>query len=185
MKRLIIAGAMLTALPAHAEEEPFFTLANSHTVVLIAFVIFVGALFYLGVPKLLTGLLDKRAAQIRSDLEEARAVREEAKAILATYERKKKDVQDQSDRIVAAAKEEAKLAAAEAKEELKRSIARRLAAAEDRIASAEKTAIREVRERAVTIAVAAAADILAKQMTAEAAAKSIDASILQVGAKLH
>ena len=94
-------------------------------------------------------------------------------------------MQEQSDRIVAQAKEEATMAAAEAREELKRSIARRLAAAQDRIASAEKAAIREVRERAVSVAVAAAGDLLAKQMTAEAASSAIDASIAQVGAKLH
>lgn len=185
MKRLIVAFALLTAMPAHAAEEPFFSLANSHTVVLIAFVIFVGVLVYLGVPKLLTDLLDKRAATIRAELDEARALREEAKTILASYERKKKDVQEQSDRVVAAAKEEATRAAAEAREELKRSIARRLAAAEDRIASAEKSAIREVREQAISVAVAAAGDLLAKQMTAEAAAGAIDASIKQVAAKLH
>jgi len=35
------------------------------------------------------------------------------------------------------------------------------------------------------VAVAAAGDILAKQMTAEAAAASIDSAIAQVDAKLH
>ena len=184
MKRLIAFGVML-ALPAQAASGPFFSLGNTNFIVVISFLIFVGILLYAKVPGMLTGMLDKRAAQIRADLDEARALREEAKAILASYERKKKDVQEQSDRIVAQAKEEATKAAAEAREELKRSIARRLAAAQDRIASAEKAAIREVRERAVSVAVAAAGDLLARQMTPEAAASAIDASIAQVGAKLH
>jgi F-type H+-transporting ATPase subunit b len=185
MKRLIASGAMLAALPAHAASGPFFSLGNTDFIVLVSFLIFVGILVYAKVPGFLTGALDRRAAQIRAELDEARALREEAKTILASYERKKKDVQEQSDRIVASARDEATRAADEAREELKRSIARRLAAAEERIASAEKAAIREVRERAVSVAVAAAGDILAKQMTAEAAASSIDASIQQVGAKLH
>jgi F-type H+-transporting ATPase subunit b len=94
-------------------------------------------------------------------------------------------VQAQADRIVATAREEAMAAAAEAKEELKASIARRLAAAEDRIASAETAALREVREQAVSVAIAAAGDLLAKQMTAEGAGAMIEASIRQVGQRLH
>ena len=76
-------------------------------------------------------------------------------------------------------------AATQAKEDLKVSIARRLAAAEDQIAAAEASAIREVRERAIAVAVAAAGDVLSKQMTAEGASASIDTAIDQVAAKLH
>jgi F-type H+-transporting ATPase subunit b len=94
-------------------------------------------------------------------------------------------VQEQSERIVAAAKDEAMAAAKQAKDDLKVSIARRLAAAEDQIASAEASALRQVRERAVSVAVAAAAEVLAKQSTAETAAASIDEAIAQVEAKLH
>jgi F-type H+-transporting ATPase subunit b len=46
------------------------------------------------------------------------------------------EVQAQADRIVANAKEEATLAGEQAKEDIKSSIVRRLAAAEDQIASA-------------------------------------------------
>lgn len=184
MKRLSILLA-LAASPALAATGPFISLGNTNFIVLIAFVLFVGVLVYAKVPGMLTGMLDKRSALIRSELEEARALREEAKTILASYERKKKDVQAQADRIVAQARDEANAAATEAKAELQRSIARRLAAAEDRIASAEQAAVREVREQAVAVAVAAAAGILKGQMTAEAAASSVDASITEVGARLH
>ena len=100
------------------------------------------------------------AAAIKADLDEARALREEAKSILATYERRQKEVQEQADRIVSSAKEEAMAAAAQAKADLKASIARRLAAATDQIASAEAAAIRQVREQAVAVAIAAAGDVL-------------------------
>ena len=86
---------------------------------------------------------------------------------------------------MASAREEAMTAAAQAKADLKVSIARRVAAAEDRISSAEAGAVRAVREQAVAVAVAAASDLLAKQMTAEGAAASIDEAIAQVEAKLH
>lgn len=188
MLRIATAVALAVApaaAPAFAAVGPFFSLGNTNFIVLLSFLIFVGILLKAGVPGRITGMLDARAAQIRSELDEARALREEAKTLLAGYERKKKDVQEQADRIVANARDEAMAAAAEAKAELKRSIARRLAAAEDRIASAEKAAVREVRERAIQVAVAAAGDILAKQATSDRAAASIDAAIAEVGKRLH
>lgn len=184
MKKLIILCAVL-ANPAFASTGLEFKLSNTNFIVLISFILFVGVLIYMKVPGKLTGLLDARAVQIKADLDEARALREEAKTILASYERKQKEVQEQSDRIVASAREEAMAAAEQAKADLKVSIARRVAAAEDRISSAEAGAVRAVREQAVAVAVAAAGDLLAKQMTAEGAAASIDAAIAQVEAKLH
>jgi F-type H+-transporting ATPase subunit b len=184
MKKLSVLFALM-ASPALAATGPFFSLGNTNFVVLIAFLVFLGILVYMGVPGKLTGMLDARAAQIKAELEEARALREEAKSVLASYERKQKDVAEQTDRIIATAKDEAATAAEKAKAELQRSIARRLQAAEEQIASAESAALRQVRERAVAVAVAAAGEVLAKQMTAEAASASIDAAIDQVGAKLH
>ncbi len=184
MKRLSLLLA-LTASPALAATGPFFSLQNTNFVVLLAFIGFIALLIYMKVPAKLTGMLDARAAQIKSDLDEARALREEAKTILASYEKRQKEVQAQADRIVSSAREEAMAAAAQAKADLKTSIARRLAAATDQIASAEAAAIRQVREQAVNIAIAAAGDVLAKQMTADAAKASIDAAIAQVEAKLH
>jgi F-type H+-transporting ATPase subunit b len=177
---LIVLGS-----PALAASGPFISLSNTNFIVLVAFLIFVGVLIYAKVPARLTGMLDARAAQIKTDLDEARALKEEAKTILASYERKKKEVAEQADRIVAKARDEALAAAAEAKADLKAAIARRLAAAEDRIASAEAAAVREVRERAIAVAVAAAGDVLGKQMTADRASASVDAAIATVGAKLH
>ena len=184
MKRLSILLSLLGS-PALAASGPFFSLQNTNFVVLIAFIGFIGLLVYMKVPGKLTGMLDARAASIKSDLDEARSLREEAKAILATYERRQKEVQAQADRIVSAAKDEAMAAAAAAKAELKDAIARRLIAATEQIASAEASAIRQVREQAVSIAVAAAGDLLAKQMTADAASASIDAAIAQVEARMH
>lgn len=184
MKKLIALLA-LTASPALAASGPFFSLRNTDFVVTLAFIVFIGILLYAKVPAKIAGMLDGRAVQIKAELDEARALREEAKALLASYERKQKDVIEQSNRIVASAKEEAMAAAAQAKADLQVSIARRVAAAEDQIASAEQSAIRAVKDQAISVAVAAAGDVLAKQMTAEGAAASIDAAIAQVDAKLH
>lgn len=184
-KMLLTMVAVLIASPALAASGPFFSLANTNFVVLVSFLIFVGFLIYVKVPSLLGKKLDERAAGIKAELDEARALREEAQTLLASYERKQKDVQAQADRIVAHAKEEANAAAEDAKDEIKASIARRMQAAEEQIASAEARAIRDVRDQAVVVAVAAARDVIAKQMTAAQGNALIDAAIADVDAKLH
>jgi F-type H+-transporting ATPase subunit b len=186
MKRsLATLIALTSASPAFAASGPFFSLGNTNFVVLIAFLLFIAVLVYFKVPGLLGRKLDERAEGIKSELDEARALREEAQALLAGYERKQKEVQAQSERIVAHAKQEAAEAGEQAKEDLKDSIARRMKAAEDQIASAEAGAVKEVRDQAVDIAVAAAREVIAKQMSATEANKLIDSAISDVDTKLH
>jgi len=187
MMRFAATLAVLASMtsPAFAAKGPFFSLQNTDFVVLIGFILFIAVLLYFKVPTLLGGMLDKRAAGIKSELDEARALREEAQTMLASYERKQKEVQEQADRIVAHAKTEAAEAAEQAKADLKVSIARRLQAAEDQIASAEANAVKEVRDRAASVAVAVAKDVVAKQMTAEQGGQLIDDAISEVEAKLH
>ncbi len=173
------------ASPALAASGPFFSLGNTDFVVTLGFIVFIAVLFYFKVPGMIGGALDKRADGIQSELDEARALHEEARSLLASYERKQREVQTQADAIVAAAKDDAALAAEQAKADLEKSIARRLAAAQDQIASAEASAVKEVRDQAITVAVSAANAVLAKQMTATQANKLIDAAIADVGEKLH
>jgi F-type H+-transporting ATPase subunit b len=175
----------LIASPALAAGKVFFSLANTDFVVLIAFILFIAVLVYFKVPAMLTKLLDKRADDIRRELDEARALREEAQTLLASYERKQKEVQEQADRIVAHARDEAAAAAEIAKADIQNSVARRLQAAQDQIGSAEASAVRAVREQAITVAVATAGDLLAAQMDDKRRGSSIDDAIAMVGKKLH
>ena len=184
MKHLAFLLAF-TATPALAASGPFFSLGNTNFVVLIAFILFVAVLLRFNVPAMLTGQLDARAEGIQKDLDEARALREEAKTILADYERKQKEVQTQAAGIVKGAKEEARIAADLAKSDLKESIERRLAGAKDQIASAQNAAVKEVRDTAITVAIAAARDVIAASTSAADGNKLIDDAIKDVGAKLH
>ncbi len=176
---------IVLATPAAAATGPFFSLHNTNFVVLLGFLVFLGVLVYFKVPGRLTELLDNRAEGIRKDLAEARALREEAQSILSSYDRKTREAQEQATAIVAAAKAEAQSAAKQAKVDLEVSVARRLAAAEDQIGSAQAAAVRAVRDEAIRVATAVAGEVLARQMTAADAGKLIDASIETVAAKLH
>lgn len=186
MKNLsLLTAVALTGTPALAASGPYFSLHNTNFVVLLAFLVFVGIILWAKAPAKIAGLLDARAVQIKAQLDEARALRDEAKAVLASFEAKQREVEVQSARIVAAAKAEAEAAATQAKADLKTSIERRMAAAEDQITSAQAAAIRQVRQQAAALAIAAASDVLAKQSTAAGVAASIDEAIAQVEAKLH
>jgi F-type H+-transporting ATPase subunit b len=160
-------------------------LNNTEIVVTIGFLIFVGVLGYLKVPGLLASKLDHRAERIKADLAEARALREEAQALFASYERKQKEVKEQADEIVASARADAERAAEAAKEDIRRSVARRLSTATDQIDAAEKAAIRQIKDRAVNVAVAAASDVLRDRIKAQEGNAMIDTAIAEVGARLH
>jgi F-type H+-transporting ATPase subunit b len=185
MQRIITLIALVVASPAFAAKGPFFSLANTDFIVVVSFILFVGVLFYFKVPSMLTGLLDKRAEGIQSEIDEARALREEAQTLLASFERKQRDVQEQADRIVVAAKESATEIAAQAKLDLEKSIERRLRAAEDQIASAEASAVRQVRDEAVRIAIGTASEVIARDMKAARADALVNEAISTVAAKLH
>lgn len=186
MRTLFAAAPLaIAAAPASAATGPFFSLVNTDFVVLIGFIVFLLVLLYFKVPGMLGRMLDQRAQGIRSELDEARALREEAQTLLASYERKQAEVKEQADRIVAAARSDATAAAEQAKDDLQRSIERRIAAAEDQIASAEAAAIKEVRDRAVAVAIAAAGEVVARKMTPAEADRLIESSIADVEAKLH
>lgn len=185
MRLIATLIALVAAGPAFAASGPFFSLSNTNFVVLISFLLFIGVLVYLNVPSLLAKQLDKRAEGIKAELDEARAIREEAQTLLASFERKLKEVQVQAERIIAHAKMEAAEAADKAKEELQATIVRRIKAAEEQIASAEANAVKEVRDRAVTVAVDVAKEVVARQITAAQGNKLIDEAISTVGAKLH
>lgn len=185
MRKIATLIALTAASPAFAASGPFLSLHNTNFIVLLAFILFIAVLFYFKVPGMIGKMLDDRSAGIKSELDEARALRDDAQALLASYERKQKEVQEQADRIVAHAKEDADAAAVQAKKDLEVSIARRLQAAEDQIASAEASAVREVRDTAATVAIAAAREVIAKQMTATDGNKLITDAIAEVEAKLH
>lgn len=185
MKRLSVLFALLGATPALAASGPFFSFRNTDFVVLLAFIAFVAILLYFRVPGIIGGLLDKRADGIRNDLAEARRLREEAQEIYASYERRQREVAGQAEQIVANAKREAEAQAAKAKADLKTSIERRLKAAEDQIASAESDAVRAVQDRAVRTAVAAASELLARQVAAGQRSAGIDDAIEEVARRLN
>lgn len=187
MKKLSFLSsiAAVSATPLFAASGPFFSLKNTDFIVLLGFLTFIGILVWKKVPALIGRLLDERAEGIQKDLDEARALREAAQLLLADYERKQLEVKELAETIVSQAKKDAQVAAEKAKEDLKLSIERRMTAAKEQIAAAEASAIRDVRNTAISVAIGAASDVISKKMTAADANKLIDESIADSIGKLH
>ena len=171
--------------PLFAASGPFFSLKNTDFVVLLSFLLFMAILFYFKVPRLLGGMLDKRSDGIRTEIDEARSLRDEAQSLLASYERKQKEAMEQADRILETAKADAASATEQAKLDLKDSVSRRMAAAEERISTAQAAAEKEVRDAAIKVAIAAASEVISAQLSATEANKLIDAGISEIENKLH
>ena len=106
---------MIDAAVAVPLAGKFLAPDSTDTWVLVAFLMFIGLLMYLGVPGMIGKMLDDRAETIRGQLNEARKLREEAQRKLAEFERKHAEVERQADEIVARAKQEAESAAEDAK----------------------------------------------------------------------
>ncbi|MER8518664.1 MULTISPECIES: F0F1 ATP synthase subunit B [unclassified Mesorhizobium] len=151
----------------------------------VALVIFLGIAIYIKVPGMIAKALDARADKISSELEEARRLREEAQQLLGQYQRKRKEAEQEAAAIVAAAKREADMLAAEAHKKTEDYVARRTALAEQKIGQAEREAIGEVRTSAVDIAVEAARALLAGKIDAKAGADLFNASLQDLKSKLN
>ena len=130
--------------------------------VAIAFLCFLGLLAYLGAHRKMIDAIDQRQARIKSELEQAHRLREEAQALLGEFERKAREAETEAQAIMAGAKAEAERLTAEAKSRAEDFVARRTKMAETKIAQAEAQAVADVRSAAADAAVAAAEKILGR-----------------------
>ena len=132
--------------------------------VAIAFVIFVALVAWKGTKKI-TAELDQRAEAIRKQLDETQNLREEAQAALASYQRQQRDALIEADEIVAQAKVDAERLKTQAEEVLTVTLKRREEQAVERIAQAEATALKDVRDQAIELAIGVATKLIEDKMT--------------------
>ena len=158
---------------------------EAETWVAIGFLFFVGLMLYVGVHRTIGKALDDRAARIKAELDEARKLRDEAAALLAEYQRKRREAEGEAQEIVSGAKAEAERLAVEAKARIEEFVSRRTKMAETKIAQAESQAAADVRAAAAEAAVAAAEKILRQETKGELASRLIARGIDDVGKKLN
>lgn len=151
--------------------------------VALAFIVFIG-LAAKPIGRKLASALDDRADTIKAQIDDAEKLHEEAKQLLASYKRKQQEAEDEAARILQRAKEDAARLEAKAKTDLEASLKRREAAAEARISQAEVAAVAEVKALATSIALQAAQNVMAENISAQKANAMIDAAIADLPKQL-
>src|SRR5690606_2351000 len=151
----------------------------------VGLILFLALVVYFGAPAAMGKSLDARAERIRHDLDEARRLRDEAQQLLAEYQRKRKEAEQEAGDIVAAARREAEILVAEAKQKTDDYVARRTALAEQKIAQAERDAVAEVRGRAVDIDIEAAGQVLADKVGSVKDASLFKSALDEVKTRLN
>lgn len=152
---------------------------------LIGLILFLALLVYMKVPGMVGGALDKRAAAISDELDQARLLREEAQALLADYQRKAREAESEAEEIIDQAKREAEAIGVEARRRLEEYVAGRTRLAEEKIAQAESQALQEVKALSADVAIAAAEKIIAAKAKGAAADSLIGSAIDDLKTKFH
>jgi F-type H+-transporting ATPase subunit b len=153
--------------------------------VAVAFVVFLGGLIYLGVHEMALKYIDQRRDKIKAELDEARRLKEEAQALLAQYQRKQREAEQEAAAILAGAAAEAERMMADAKAKMEEFVARRGKMAESKIAQAEAQALADVRAAAAEAAVGAAERILTQTVKGDVADRLVVKGIDDVKTKLN
>lgn len=158
-------------------------LQNPESWVLIGFLIFV-ALAFKKAKAAITGGLDARAARIRAQITEAETLRREAEAMLRDAEQRHKTALQEAQAMLATAKAEAERLKDQGAKDLVAMLERRKQGALDKIAQAEASALAEVRQYAVDVAIAATRQVLTNQVQGALADRMIDQAIAELPRRL-
>lgn len=184
-KNLLTTTALFlatTSAALAAEGEPF--LEKAETWVAAAFIIFLVAV-YRPVTKMMGGKLDERSDAIKSELDEAQRLREEAQHTLAEYQRKQRDALAEAEGIIAEAREEARRIEHNVQERTEATLKRREQQALDMIAAAEARAVADVRSLAADVAITATRQILTDTVEGQKGDDIVDQAISEVPGKLN
>ncbi len=150
----------------------------------LALLVFVGLMLALGVHKAAAKALDSKAAKIQAELDEAKTLREEAQALLASLKAQREQTETLAAEMLANAKAEAKRFEAEAKVKLEEQITRRQELAERRISNAEAQASAEVKAAAAELAAQMAEGVLAQRLVGAKSDPLVDTALGQLADKL-
>lgn len=157
---------------------------DPYTWLILSFCIF-AFIVYKGAKSALGTMLDKRIADIKSEIETAESLRVEAQELLAQYQRKHRDAVKDADTIIANAKKQADEVRKNAEDELEQTMARKEKQLRDRLSRAEAAAIEEIQSYAADLAVKATSEIITSKMDKKISENLIDTSISNINKNIH
>lgn len=159
-------------------------LQNPVTWIAVSFFLVVGLIVRKVVP-LAIGGLDNRSAAINEEIERATALREEAQAILAKYQKKQRESLKEAEEIVQKANLEARRITKEAEETVESALKKRMKLAVEKIEQAERQALLEVQARVIDVTVAATRQIIEGKLSQSARDELVRSAADDLQEKLH
>ena len=162
-------------------EPAIFGILDATVIVSLSMLVVIAIMLWKKVPAAIGAALDKKIAGIREQLDEAARLRAEAEALRAEYEARAAAAGAEAQAMLDRARHEADGIVQQAKTDAAALVERRTRMAEDKIAAAERSAIAEVRAKAVTAATAAAERLIRDQHDAAADRAMIDRTIAGLG----
>lgn len=147
----------------------------------LAMLAFILILVVKKVPALIGKTLDGRIAAIKAQLDEATKLRTEAEALKAEYEAKLATAAVEAEAMRKSAEHEAETLLEDARVNAEALVTRRQKMAEDKIGAAERTALADIRNKAVRAATGAAATLIAHGHDAKADKALVDGAIRSLG----
>lgn len=127
-------------------------------------------------------MLDARSDKIRTELEEAEALRKEAKAQLDSFKGLKKEAEEEAKNIIANANLAAKRIRENAAVKAEENIARREAQAAEKIKASEAAMVSEIKAKTAHLAAQAARQIITDKLDEKTALQLIDSSVERIAA---
>jgi F-type H+-transporting ATPase subunit b len=152
--------------------------------ILLVCLIILGVLVWKPVKRSVLGTLDARADKIRSDLDEAQRLHEEAKTLLAKYQRQLHEGEKLAGDIMAQAEAQRQRFEEKMRADYDLAVKRRTELAMERISQEEARAVKEVRGRAADLAIRATRHLLVEKVGAGEAQTLVQGAIGEVKRKL-
>jgi F-type H+-transporting ATPase subunit b len=143
----------------------FFSQPASWT--LVAFTIFVAIAIYLKAPSIIAKLLDEQIERVKKELSDAIDLKEEANSLLAEYQRKKEDAEQEAIEIISSAKERAKTYESSALIKSEEIIKRQEAQSIEKINQAEIQAMSRIRKTIIDQSIDSAEKLVSEKISTE------------------
>lgn len=169
-----------TGTEVHHAEPMLLGVAPPVAIVSASMIVLILIALWKGVPKLVTSGLDSKINDIRSQLEQAKALRVEAEALRKEYADKIANAEKDAASVIEHARDEAEAIIAKAEADTSEVIARREKMAQDKIGAAERAAVADLREKAAKAAAGAAQGLIRSNYTAEADRALVEQSIAAI-----
>ena len=152
--------------------------------VALAFVLFV-ILVYKPVGKILISTLDGRSAKIQRELDEALRLKDEAQALLTSYQRKQKEATEEAQKIIKNAESEAKRIIVEAEQNLEENLNKKIQIAMQKISTYEHAVMQEVRTNSIDVAMGTVRSLVKEKLNKEISEQLVTRAIGEMNKKLH